>query len=85
LAREFNHLDRIIKQFQSEGGVSVLGRQLSPDMRASLLGDLRGKAKMLREMADYLETITRPPTDTSEMFDSSPISEALDSPEEKEG
>jgi ParB-like chromosome segregation protein Spo0J len=89
LLREFSQMDRMIEQFQSEGGVSVLGRQLSQGMRDSLLGDLRGKAKMLREMADYLETITREPSHTSEMFgrvempSMSPTTAALDSPEEK--
>jgi transposase-like protein len=88
LLREFSQMDRMIEQFQSEGGVSVLGRQLSQGMRDSLLGDLRGKAKMLREMADYLETITREPSDTSEMFGSvempsmSPTTDIYHSPEE---
>ena len=68
LLREFSQLDRMVEQFQSDGGVSVLGRQLSSGMRDSLLGEMRGKAKMLREMADYLETLTREPTDTNEMF-----------------
>ena len=68
LLREFNQLDRMVEQFQSDGGVSVLGRQLSSGMRDSLLGEMRGKAKMLREMADYLETLTQEPTDTNEMF-----------------
>ena len=69
LLHEFTHLDRMVEQFQSDGGLSVIGRQLSPGMRDSLLERIRGKAKMLREMADYLETITREPIDTSDMFE----------------
>jgi hypothetical protein len=77
-----NRLDREVDQFQSDGGVSVLGRQLSPAMRDALLDRLRDKAKMLREMADYLEVITREPTGASELFETSPTSEAYHSPEE---
>jgi transposase len=86
LVQELTHIERVIGQFQAAGGMSVLGREFSPGMRDSLLGDLRGKAKMLREMADYLEVITQEPTGTSEMFKpqtTSPPTEALDSPEEK--
>ena len=58
LLHEFKQLDQKIEAFQSDGGVSVLGRQLSAGMRDALLGEMRGQAKRLRDMADYLETIT---------------------------
>jgi hypothetical protein len=61
-------MDRTIEQFQSAGGVSVLGRDLSAGMRDALLANLRLRSKMLREMADYLELVTREPADTAEMF-----------------
>jgi hypothetical protein len=66
-------MDRMIEQFQSAGGVSVLGRDLSAGMREALLTNLRQRAKMLREMADYLEILTRQPSNTGEMYGDSSV------------